>query len=474
MLKNDILNDVRITFIFSATLKESRSEWDLVNWGDSKILRSLKKDNWSVWEKNFKNSKEGYFWKENDGLREIYKTKEILLQPLEDCILVEDFFLSKQLFHVGKDYKMISRFIPSIDLKLIFPIKDNDGNLIRIKPTIIMSHYRDVNVVTLSLNFVFNEIGTDDLVYFKSLKWNSIKHHPNSPKIKIILDKRYHGEYFFCDLFKILFEEVFEDKLKIGIESESILDLIEIRDKKIGENLFNRNRDDLLLGILLGDEGYCINNKNMIKNHLSNKEMYMEYRDYFKYFFAPTSILGLFSKEYPFNKKLFAKVYAEKYDNFEPLCKYIDLVSDNANLSDGLGLVGEVTLIRYLILKEIDLKIRNEFEEGKMRFKNLLNLKTEITTRMAKIELLAKDVLWINLLSTSDEMFGYKYIKININERLNYIDNHILYKYNAQIQGRSLLLTRSILLLTLIIVVLTIIMAYIMMQNFLNPSTPLQ
>lgn len=458
MIKNEILNNVRIAFIFSATLKDNRSKWDIVN-------RTFNKDNWSIWKKSIENSKEGYYWKEEDGIRKIYKTKEILLSPLEDCILVENFFLSKQLFHVGKDYKMISRFIPSIDLELIFPIKNKNGDEIRIKPTVITSLYNDINVTTLTLNLTFDEIGTDDLIYIKSLKWNSIKHYKKSPKIKVFIDKKDRGDQFFCDFFKILFNEVFEDKLMIGTESESILDLIDIRDKKIGESLFYRNRDGLLLGLLLGDEGYCINSDKMIKNHLSNQNMYMEYREYFKYFFSPTSILGLFSKEYPkCNKEVFAKDYAEKYKNFEPLCKYINLVSDIANLSDGLALVGEVTLIRYSILKEIDLNIRDEFEEGRMRFEKLINLKKEITTRIANIELLAKDVLWINLLSASDEMFGYKHIKMNINERLEYLDDHIRDKYNAKIQWR-------LFVISMIMLALTMIMLYIMIWDSGNPST---
>ena len=156
----------------------------------------------------------------------------------------------------------------------------------------------------------------------------------------------------------------------------------------------------------------------------------------------------MFSKEYPeLNKEGFAKVYAERYANFEPLCQYLNLVSDIANLSDGLAVTGEVTLVRYTVLKEIDQNIRTGFEEGKMRFKQLLKLKREITTRISSIELLAKDVLWINLLF-SDNMFGYKSIKTNIQERLEYIDGQIRDKYNTKIQSRLHRWTLAIVILT--------------------------
>lgn len=200
----------------------------------------------------------------------------------------------------------------------------------------------------------------------------------------------------------------------------------------------------------------------MMNKHISNPDIIMEYREYFKYFFEPTTILGLFSKDYPeCNKKKFSEVYAKQYNDFEPLCKYINLVSDVANLSDGLALVGEVTLIRYALLKEIDLKIRNQFEEGKMSFKHLLRLKRGITTRIANIELLAKDVLWINLLSSTDKMFGYNSIKRNIQERLEYIDSQIRDKYNARIQNR-------LFWLTIIIGVLTALMMLIMSLELLK------
>lgn len=132
------------------------------------------------------------------------------------------------------------------------------------------------------------------------------------------------------------------------------------------------------------------------------------------------------------------------------------MVSDIANLSDGLALVGEVTLVRYTVLKEIDLKIRTEFEEGKMRLKHLLRLKNEIITRMTTIELLAKNVLWINLLSTTDEMFGYNSIKKNMQERLEYIDSQIRDEYNTEIQSRLHWLTVFIVILTMIMLCIMI------------------
>ena len=359
---------------------------------------------------------------------------------LEDYILVEDFFLSKQLFNVGRDYTMISRFTPDINLELIFPIKHGPTT-----STVIISFYRAVGVVTLTLNIVFEEIGTDDLIYIKSLKWNSIRHYDKAPMIDVVINGDCRKDQYFCDIFKLIWDEVFKDKLEIKLESESILDLIEIRDGVIGGPIFRGKRNDLLFGLLVGDEGHSINSSKMMDERISRPDKRMEYRDYFKYFFESTTILGLFSKDYPkCGKKEFAKVYADRYSDFKPLCEYINLVSDIANLSDGLALVGEVTLVRYTVLKEIDQNIRTEFEGGKMRLKHLLRLKNEIITRMTTIELLAKDVLWINLLSTTDEMFGYNSIKKNMQERLGYIDSQIRDEYNSWLMGLMLLLTAVI------------------------------
>lgn len=439
MLENEVLKDVRMAFIFSATLKE---------------------DDGKIWNETLEYCDEGYYWHIKEDQRKIFKTKNILSSALEDYILVENFYLSKQLFHVGRDYSMISRFIPSIDLELIFPIKSKDESPIKVKPTVILSLYRDMGVVTLILNVLYNEIGTDDLIYIKSLKWNSIKHYKGAPKIRVFINGIDKGEQYFFELLKILFNEVFKNKLKIGTESESILDLIEIRDKEIGEQLFCGKRNDLLYGLLAGDEGYIFSNIKITNEYFTNPDRCIENRTYFKYFFAPTSILGLFSKDYPkFNKEEFAKFYAKKYYNFEPLCQYINLVSDIANLSDGLAFVGEIILVRHTLLKEVDLNIRNEFEEREMDFKHLLRLKREIIIKLTKIELLANDVLWINLLFTTDDMFGYKSINKNIKERLEYIDNQIRDEYNARVQNR-------LFVLTIIITILTIIMALPLILNW--------
>jgi hypothetical protein len=452
MLKNEKLEDVRIAFIFSATLKED------TGWHELK-----ERDSWAIWEKCIiENGKDWYYWKVEEkiieGVKEKIrgtKKKDRLSTSedyiLDDYILVENFFLSKQLFHVGRDYTMISRFTPSIDLELIFPM--GNGNTMKVEPTVIISFYRSVGVVTLTLNIVCDEIETDDLIYIKSLKWNSIKHYAKAPRINIAINGNDHKEQYFCDIFKLLWNEVFENKLKIETESESILDLIEVRDKLIGERIFRGKHNDLLFGLLVGDEGYTINSAKMITERISNPDICMEYRKYFKYFFAPTTILGLFSKDYPVHsKEEFAKFYAERYENFEPLCEYIKLVSDIANLSDGLALVGEVTLVRYTVLKEIDLKIRAKFEDGKTRFLSffdLLKLKKEIMTRMVNIELLTKDILWINLLSTTDEMFGYNSIKKNMQERLGYIDSQIRDTSNFVMTGAMLALTVAIAIMTI-------------------------
>lgn len=444
MLKNEKLEDVRIAFIFSATLRDDNG------WHELK-----ERESWDIWEKCIiENGKDWYYWEVKEKIRGTKKKYRLSTSKdyiLDDYILVENFFLSKQLFHVGRDYTMISRFTPSIDLELIFPI--GNGNTMKVEPTVIISFYREIGVVTLTLNIGCDEIGADDLIYIKSLKWNSIKHYTKAPRIKVAINGNDHKEQYFCDIFKLIWNEVFEDKLQIKTESESILDLIEVRDKLIGERIFRGKHNDLLFGLLVGDEGYTINSAKMITERISDPDICMEYRKYFKYFFSPTTILGLFSKDYPVHsKEEFAKIYAERYENFEPLCEYINLVSDIANLSDGLALVGEVTLVRYTVLKEIDLKIRAKFEYGKtgfLSFFNLLKLKKEIMTRMVNIELLTKDILWINLLSTTDEMFGYNSIKKNMQERLGYIDSQIRDTSNFVMAGTMVVLTVAIAIMTI-------------------------
>ena len=159
MLKNEKLNDIRIAFIFSSTLKK-----------DKFFSANLNRDNWSAWTKSSRNKDEMYYWGIEEKRRKVCRTKDQLSSALEDYILVENFFLSKQLFHVGRDYTMISRSIPSIDLELILPIKGKDGNAMKVKPTVIISFYRAIDVITLMLNIVLDEVGADDLIILP-IRW---------------------------------------------------------------------------------------------------------------------------------------------------------------------------------------------------------------------------------------------------------------------------------------------------------------
>lgn len=427
------LEDVRFALVYSAYVN-----FENVSKGKQK------------WKQLSENGN-GYKWVQEDDMRKINTIEDELPEPLNDFFTVESFFLSKQWYRgVRKpDPLRTSRVMPSLNCKITFLLdQEKNGRKLSIEPTIIITRYQGYGVMLVTLSFEIDKIDADDLIYIKSLKLHSSSHYNvNTPKIILTLDGE-DKSIKLSDLFEEILDHIFDDNINIVTPTDAILDSIELRGENLCSEIYKRNRDDLLFGILKGDEGYRINRKKIMQDYLDNPKYKFSYRDYFKYFFDTTSILGVFSNNYPEIKQNFAQKYEEKFGSFDPLIDYIDLVSDLPNLSDGHLFSSEIMLVSYTLLKDADQMMSREIKQSKLggtsqeicykdiekediqETKNLdlddlSKLKMRVMDRIQDIELFSNELLWVNLTDFPNWMFGYNFLKENLKEKLDYLDRII-------------------------------------------------
>jgi hypothetical protein len=410
--------------------------------------------------KEFVEKNQGYQWMvENPGSRHPKPDREELNSPISDYLLVEKFFLSKRLYHNVRKDLLISRVSPNRELTLKFPLGNRDSNReITVSPDIVFSYYRGLGVLTTTIVLRSLDISVQELIFLKSLRWMARTGPDNVPKIKIAYEDS-TDEASFTTLFDDIIDHYLRDIVDPLVESDVILDSIEVHDSNIGVELFERNRDKLLFGLLTGDEGYRMNTDDMVADYLENGDIEVHYREYFRYYYTRTSLLGLFSEEYPNNKRQFAGEYAERHGYISPQTDFINLVSSVPNLSDGHLLTAEVALVRYTLLREIDRRLNSEVAIGKTdedpiqdrEIDALFDLKHDITQTLTHVDLLTNSDLWVNLPISIDHVFGYKNTRKNLEEKIAVIDETIQSRYNKRQQKRRRLIALASAILTLVI-----------------------
>lgn len=434
---NPTLSDVNVAFVHSAKVDVDENKF-----------------------KEFVERNQGYQWiVEKPDSRHPKPDREELKSPISDYLLVEEFFLSKRLYRNVRKDLLISRVSLSREFTLEFPLGNRDSNRgITVSPDIVFSYYRGLEVLTTTIVLGSLDISVQELIFLKSLRWMARTGPDNVPKIKIAYEDS-TDDASFTTLFDDIIDHCLGDIVDPLFESDVILDSIEVHDSNIGVELFERNRDKLLFGLLTGDEGYRMNTDDMVADYLENGDIEVHYREYFRYYYPRTSLLGLFSEEYPNSKRQFAAEYAERHGYISPQTDFINLVSSVPNLSDGHLLTAEVALVRYTLLREIDRRLNTEVAIGKTdedpiqdrEIDALLDLKHDITQTLTHVDLLANSDLWVNLPISIDHVFGYKNTRKNLEEKIAVIDETIESRYNKRQQKRRRLIALVSAILTLII-----------------------
>jgi hypothetical protein len=385
--------------------------------------------------------------------------------PLDEYVLVEEFFLSKQIYRDVRQQLLPMRMLLDEEITIEIPLDDaTEGRTLRVEPQVVLSYFPSVEVLTATVNFEIPEITVDELIFLKSLKWISRVEYGSVPRTTVEIGDR-TDQVTFSEVFQRLVEATVGDLVEIKLPSDAVLDSVEIRGGETEGQLFQGAQNDALFGIITGDEGYRHNAPDMVEQYFEQSAIEIHYRHYFRYFYGTTSLVGLFSEEYPDDKLALARTYRDRFGEISPQSEYIRLVSEFANLSDGHLITAEIALIRYVVLRFIDKELARRINLGSsgedspdgQTLDELLDLKQRIDSELTDIDLLTNSGFWVNLPTSIDSLFGYDDTRSNLERKLQSVDDTIQDRYNKRLQRTQLYLTIISVFLTILLTIIAVL-----------------
>ena len=274
---------------------------------------------------------------------------------LEPYRIAERFLLDKQLFFT--DEEPIPSF-PPIRGRLTNSIKVSivkNSNTINLELTVDLSAFESQKVLIAYFHCKIPEISVDDLILLKECKW--FKSSSDSGSFKVKSDKL--GE---MDSISDLQFQVLRSSGIHSIEQKSwpVFDYVQLTDvgPSVGRGPNLSKPLDLQehWGLLVGDEGYRLIDykQSNYKEHLESDETRFRGRFVFLYQFSPTSCLIFYDKNIRSKRSAWASYYQENIADIPDLVKYIGFETDVPGLTDGIPIMVEICLIRYVELKRID------------------------------------------------------------------------------------------------------------------------
>lgn len=419
-----------------------------------------------VWQSELE-STTGYRWvsdDDSDGV-EAQTFGGALPAFLEDLRDVEAFYLNaRSQLMLGDDRLRLGRRIPEFEVRIRHEVAGE--TMVDEIVDVVLTYYQTVNVLTVTLNFRLGEYDANDLIYLKSLKWDSNPSIRNARTVEMSYDDGENWtEVHFSSLFERVRERVFSG---FGPESapetdgDAVLDTISFRgfvsdDEEQREGL-NGQEKRCLYGLVTGDEGHGINKPTAMDGLVSKTESKLDTRQYFEYFFDGTTVLARLDADYDAEKQGFADDYTDRYGSYPPYSRYLDLDPGIAALEDGMYLFGEIALVRFVLLRfvdeELEASLANEKDSSYLPFgrdlRDLEQTKRRSTTQLTNIDMLTNSVLGIGVIPSFDGMFGYAETKVQVREKLSDLDDSIQNRYNRRTQTVIIALTLVTILTTLV------------------------
>jgi hypothetical protein len=452
---------------------------------------------WSGWDELRGGSAAAYRWTSANGDDGRFGRPEFPCGDGDDPLLndlrtVEEFYLNaRSQIVIGEDRLELERCRPGFDLRV--RSTDGDRTILDADADVVLTYYRSVDVLGVTLNFQLGETQPDDLIYLKSLKWDSAESIRGAREMDVSFDG---GESWtqrtFQELFEAVVDEFFDAEFDPRTGGEAILDTISFRGIDIDRDLSQREENRVLYGLLTGDEGYDLNSQSAIDAVVNTSDGKLDTRSYFEYFFNGTTVLGRLDSDYGEVKTAFADRYGGRFGEYPPYDGYLRLDPEIAALEDGMYFLGEIALVRFVLLRDVDdelektLSSRRQFAstrgfgpdqeaslgdpfsivargEAIVReffhdlsgrdLRELEETKRQATIELTNVDMLTNSVLGIGVIPSFDDMFNYRDTRTSVREKLEDIDDSIQYRYNHRTQTVIILLT----LVTVLVTALTLL-----------------
>ena len=349
--------------------------------------------------------------------------------------IVEEFLLGKMLF-VGDNHKkeknrpFRGELIESVSALFEFGGNSTFENKTPWEWNVIFTFYPKYDALITLLYVTIPSISVDQLIFLRELKWYLPDENKSS---KMILQKGNLPLTSFKDLFDKIFPDVqlTEEKIDTNCPFFSFMELRSIGPAEAvmpyPESAHRLSAAEHY-GLFSGDEGYrlvsvgstCTSSgaKTGYPSPLFDPKFQFSGRRHFAYHFSPTNCIGFMSSDLATKKGEWANWYSVNVTHVPTLSDYIRLASDVPCLSDGIPVLVEVCMLRYMVLVKIEREIRDSFHRPLHR-RVLARVQGNTPLEQAislieELDLYQDSALWIIGGPYSDSLFNYLAIRTRI------------------------------------------------------------
>lgn len=366
-----------------------------------------------------------------------------LLDPVIGAFAIAQDFLTEKMLFIRKSDPVPSlqaqRGVSTINHKLLFEFGDEHHTSLQLDMKLAVAYFRRSRDTNLLIAFIFgliDSIHLDHLIFLKQAKWYRSEGSRGWAA-------RWQGEARSESMRKLISRAIkrcgtdgWNDNTN---ENWPVFDFIELSDIGPAESVASHPKhvrtltDEQHWGLLSGDEGYQHNKydqKSAYQELFGAKESKFTGRSYFLYHFAPTSCIAFMSTMMRAIKSEWADDYKKNVGYVPVLDSYIRLAPEIPCMADGIPLVVEACLVRFIELRRSAQVIEQEigFDEGRrvterfcyfargirnMIFRPFGPTRLEVAVHtLSRLELYQdSNVLWIIGGPYTDRLFNYSAIR---------------------------------------------------------------
>ena len=350
-----------------------------------------------------------------------------LTAPLLDFQIAERFLLSKQLFFGRRQpipsyppIRGVARKPFRLAIKLSKRRLDLDCEA-------IVSFFAVQNILTVLVHTEFAEITIDELIFLKEAKW----YVSDGQDLWMALETEGQTEKALpIRSYQLALNHILG---KVGAEGVTnydwpIFDFIELHDSGPSVGRGPNSDNPLTLnehwGLLCGDEGFRLidHNESAYRNYLVDDANRFRGRDVFLYNFFHNSCLAFKSKDEKLMRAAWRKFYVDNVGHVPRLDRYLGFATKIPCLTDGIPLLVELCLLRYIELCRVDLILQSEEKKSILRFlwsrvKGMTPVEHAVSL-LHRLDLYQESSLWIIGGSYTAQLFDYARIRARIDRTI--------------------------------------------------------
>ncbi len=342
--------------------------------------------------------------------------------PVGDFRIPEKFLISKQLF-VEEGESPIPSFPPKRGRSrrdCTLDVRVGGGDKLTLPFTVVLSYFETQNVLTLVAYVRFSEISIDRLLFVKEAKWFKEK---DEDWLRLRADGSNPQR---VDSYADAFEAFLHACGANGFCTKDwpLFDFLEISD--YGPALGGGPNSDVRLtvrehyGLLYGDEGYRLidDTEKRYQAFLLDDDTRFRGRAEWLYNFGHTTCLSFVTPDIAQSRLTWSTYYRDRVGYVPILDRYIGFDTDVPSLRDGIPLLVELCLLRYVELRAIADLLKKEqgssiwqiFLWMWMRFRGTTPIERAVSA-LQRLDLYQDTALWIIGGAYTDLFYAYGSIR---------------------------------------------------------------